>query len=332
MFTDVVELQCYAGNGGSGVIAWRREKYLPKGGPAGGDGGRGGSVFVQAQAQLYSLDHLKTRNTVRAQNGEPGGSACCHGSAGSDICIFVPCGTLIKDLDTGELLADLVDDGQTFKLCEGGKGGYGNHHFRSATCQAPYHCTPGEDGSQHRIRLELKLIADVGFVGFPNAGKSTLLRALTQAKAKVGAYPFTTLHPNLGFMIEHDKRLLLADIPGLIEGAHQNRGLGHAFLKHVERTSILLFVLDASGWEGRSPIDDLNTLCNELQAYNPQLLHKPGIIVWNKMEVDPEATQAWMAQYQGPWLSVAVSALDGSGIPELKRQLFEMSKTRLMGA
>jgi GTP-binding protein len=328
MFVDLVELKLAAGSGGPGVIAWRREKYLPKGGPTGGDGGRGGSIILEADAQVYSLESLRNRKLISARNGDAGGAACRQGRSGQDLVLKVPCGTLVKDVETEQILQDMTNPGQRYVVCRGGKGGFGNHRFRSPTNQAPYICTPGEEGEQREISLELKLIADVGLVGFPNAGKSTLMSALTQVAVKIAPYPFTTLRPNLGFIMgEGARRVLIADIPGIIEGAHRNRGLGFAFLKHIERTRFLLYVLDAGGWEGRDPIQDLETLQAELRQYQPELLDKPAMILLNKCDLEEQVTASFFEQYKGDLPVLCLSAQEGTGIPELRSTLLEQAGT-----
>ncbi len=321
MFTDRVRLQIKAGKGGNGVISWRREKYIPKGGPAGGDGGKGGSVYLEADGQLSSLEAFRNQKLMRAGDGASGGSNQKQGKDGSSLVIKVPCGTLVKEEKKGTVLFDLTEPGQKVLLCQGGKGGKGNVHFKSPTNRTPYECTLGEAGEEKQIELELKLIADVGLVGFPNAGKSTLLGSLTQIAVKTGAYPFTTLTPNVAFIrrASYEKKILLADIPGIIEGAHEDRGLGLEFLRHIERTSFLLFVLDASGIEGRTPWDDYKVLRKELKAYDASLLKKPSIIALNKM--DSEESQAHIKKFRKSCRQTSpifeISALSGEGLDPL---------------
>ncbi len=287
MFIDTLKLTLSGGKGGDGVIAWRREKFIPKGGPAGGNGGAGGRVFLESDTDLISLEHLTRKTVLSAANGSGGGGACKQGKAGADLIIKVPLGTLIHDKTTGELLYDFTQKGQTFCVCLGGKGGRGNATFRSATTRAPYICTPGTPGETKEITLDLKLIADVGFIGMPNAGKSTLLAHISGAPVKIGAYPFTTLHPNLGYITRpNTSRVLIADIPGIIEKAHTDKGLGLRFLKHIERSSALVYVLDGSGFEDRSPLNDFYTLKQELAAYNPEILKKPFLVVLNKNDIE----------------------------------------------
>ncbi len=297
MFVDSVTLSLSAGKGGNGVIAWRREKFIPKGGPTGGNGGRGGSVLVQADKNVVSLEDYRNKRILVAQNGAAGGSNRCQGKSGSDLVLKVPCGTLVKDKVSQEILFDLTEDGQQVRLCKGGVGGKGNDHFKSPTHQAPNYCTEGTPGESKEVEFELKLIADVGLIGMPNAGKSTLLSKLAMIPVKIGAYPFTTLAPNLGYVAFSDgSRRLFADIPGIIEDAHANKGLGIAFLRHIERTSLLVFVIDISGFEERSPLDDYEVLHQELKAYDPKILEKPYVIALNK--ADMEESSLYIEEFQ----------------------------------
>ncbi|MCB1112671.1 MAG: GTPase ObgE [Chlamydiales bacterium] len=287
MFTDRVTLQLEAGKGGNGVVAWRREKYIPKGGPCGGNGGRGGSIIIVADTQIPSLDWYRNRRILKAENGQPGGANRRQGRGGKDRILKVPCGTLLKDSRSGEVIHDFTEDGDRFVLCRGGKGGLGNDFFKSSTNRAPNYATDGKPGESCDVELELKLIADVGLVGFPNAGKSTLISTLADMKVKTAAYPFTTLKPNLGYIeLEGRSRIYIADIPGIIDGAHRNRGLGFEFLRHIERTKLLLYVLDASGIDGRTPADDLRVLRGELAAYSEELLERPYLIALNKIDTE----------------------------------------------
>ncbi len=287
MFVDRVVLELKAGKGGNGIVAWRREKFIPKGGPSGGNGGKGGDIVVQANIQIASLDWFRHRRQLHAENGHQGGSNNRQGKNGKEMRLIVPCGTLVKNADTGEVIMDLTEDGQEWMACQGGKGGRGNDSFKTSINRAPNTCTPGKEGQLLRVELELKLIADVGLVGFPNAGKSTLIEAVSQARVKIAPYPFTTLHPNLGQLeLEDYRRIVIADIPGIIEGAHLNRGLGFEFLRHIERTKLLIFILDASGIDGRDPTTDYQVLRDELGAYNPELLERPSLVVLNKIDVD----------------------------------------------
>lgn len=322
MFTDRVKFKVSAGKGGDGVIVWRREKYIPKGGPYGGNGGKGGSVIVRADTQFSSLEHHRYSRKVHAEDGGNGGPNRQQGASGEDLILKVPCGTLVKDRVTEEVLCDLVEPGQEFLLCKGGRGGRGNASFANSINRSPNYCTQGTLGEELDIEFELKLIADIGFVGFPNAGKSTLLEALTSTQVKTAPYPFTTLHPNLGFLKDlrdqENRAVLIADIPGIIEGAHQNKGLGIEFLRHIERTLLLLFVLDSSGDSGRSPEEDYQVLLSELTAYDPELLERQRIIVLNKNDGlnAPEYIEAFVKAHPKETI-YAVSALEGDGIPEL---------------
>lgn len=296
MFVDRVIVEFSAGKGGNGVVAWRREKFIPKGGPAGGNGGRGGSIILEADAQLSSLDWFRHRKHVKAENGADGGGNCRQGRNGKDLILKVPVGTLVKDGTTGEIIHDLTHDKERWSLCKGGKGGRGNDSFKSPTHRAPNVCTPGTLGETHYIELELKLIADVGLVGFPNAGKSTLIASLAGLRVKVAAYPFTTLQPNLGYVeLDNYQRVYIADIPGIIEGASENRGLGLEFLRHIERTKLLIYILDASGIDGRTPLADFKVLKEELAAYNPELLQRPYLVVLNK--IDCESAEDFVEEF-----------------------------------
>lgn len=332
MFVDSIFLTLNAGKGGNGVIAWRREKYIPKGGPTGGNGGHGGSVVIRADRQTLSLQDYRNKTILCAKNGNAGGHNLCQGRSGPNLVLKVPCGTLIKDRHTKEVLFDLTEDKQEVILCRGGKGGKGNHHFKSPTHQAPHFCTEGTDGESKEIELELKLIADVGLVGMPNAGKSTLLSSLTYARVKIGAYPFTTLFPNLGYasLAGRDK-LLIADIPGIIENAHKNKGLGYAFLRHVERTSILLFVIDISGFEGRNPIEDFLVLKNELLTYNPEMLEKPFFIALNKIDMDDSIENARLFREAIDIPSeriFEISAREKEGLPILLESMMSFAESQ----
>lgn len=331
MFTDQVEVELSAGRGGNGVIAWRREKYIPKGGPTGGDGGKGGSVILRVNAQINSLDWYRNRRILKAQNGQPGSSNLRKGKDGPDLILEVPCGTLVKDAATGEVLRDLTHDGEEWVICKGGKGGYGNDHFKSPTHRAPYVCTPGTEGEACKVEFELKLIADVGLVGFPNAGKSTLLSTLAQIQLKIGAYPFTTLQPNLSFITaKNGERIYIADIPGIIEGAHDNKGLGLEFLRHIERTKLLIFLLDASGIDGRTPLEDYKVLKKEVSSYNPELLERPYLVVLNK--IDDDSSKDLIEEFlQKSKVAkkrlLQISAITGAGLPDLTEAIEHSLKT-----
>lgn len=289
MFTDQVQLRLQAGRGGNGIVAWTREKYIPKGGPSGGNGGRGGDVVIRSSSHFHALDQYRNIRSIQAENGQNGGANSRIGKSGKNRVLEVPAGTIVKDVETGEVLYDFTTPEQELLLCKGGRGGKGNECFKSPTNQAPSKATPGIDGEGRMIELELKLIADVGFVGMPNAGKSTLLSALTMQKVKIGDYPFTTLIPNLGY-IEFDdfSRVHIADIPGLIEGAHHGRGLGFSFLKHIERCQILIYLLDAAR-EDISAVDAYKLLRSELASYNETLIQKPSLVVLNKLDLEEAA-------------------------------------------
>ena len=316
MFIDHLRLKLQAGKGGNGVVTWRRERYLPKGGPTGGNGGDGGDLILQANKSTHSLEDLRSRRLVRGENGRTGGPNRQRGRNGRKTILNVPCGTLVKDKETGEILADLTNHGEQWIL-KGGRGGRGNASFASSRNRAPIKWTPGKEGQEAEVELELKLIADVGLVGYPNAGKSTLVNALTDVPVKMAPYPFTTLRPHLGYLRLPDyRRLLIADIPGLIEGASDNRGLGHKFLRHVERTNQLIFVLDASGIDDRTPTDDYAVLLKELEKYDPELLNRPRLVLLNKIdEAKEELVKEFHKVY--PHLALECSALTGEGLDRI---------------
>lgn len=300
MFTDYVKLKLIAGKGGNGTIAWRREKYLPKGGPYGGNGGPGGSIKIIADPQLYSLDAFRNQSQIRAPNGKQGGVNNRQGATGKDLTLKVPCGTLVRDVKTQTVLFDLTKPGQTVQICVGGKGGKGNTFFKTSTNRAPAKCTLGQEGSTKEVELELKLIADIGFVGLPNAGKSTLLTKLASIKVKTAPYPFTTLKPNISYIDFDDfSRIYLADIPGIIADAHLNRGLGMSFLRHIERSSTLIFVIDCASINGRDPYNDFLILRKELEHYSPSILKKPFLVALNKVDQKEAKTyvEAFKARY-----------------------------------
>ncbi|MFQ6614850.1 MAG: GTPase ObgE [Fidelibacterota bacterium] len=283
MFIDVTEIQLIAGNGGPGAVSFRREKFIPKGGPDGGDGGRGGHVYLQVDPHLRTLQDISYRKIYRAPNGGHGQGSRKFGADGQDITIKVPPGTQVYSLEKGRVVADLVAGDQNFLACRGGKGGRGNVHFKSATHQTPRYAQPGLPGESGTFRLELKLLADVGLVGLPNSGKSTLLNTLSNARSKIGDYPFTTLTPHLG-IVKYGPyaSFVCADIPGLIEGASQGKGLGHRFLRHIERTSVLVFLVDCLTAD---PEETIGLLQSELKAFNPHLMKKPQLRVRTKIDV-----------------------------------------------
>ncbi|MGI6344850.1 MAG: GTPase ObgE [Bacillota bacterium] len=285
MFIDQVRIYVRSGDGGNGMVHFRREKYVPRGGPAGGDGGRGGNVILRVNEHVNTLLDLRYRRHHRAEPGEKGGTNRRHGRDGQDLYIDVPPGTIVYDDDTDQPLADLTEPGETVIVARGGRGGRGNARFATSTQQAPGFAEQGEPGQERNLRLELKLLADVGLVGFPNAGKSTLLAQVSAARPKIADYPFTTLVPNLGVVAVGESSFVIADIPGLIEGAHQGLGLGHEFLRHIERTRVLVHLVDAAGLDGREPLDDFYTINRELAQYAIDLSDRPQIVALNKMDL-----------------------------------------------
>lgn len=321
MFRDILEITVTAGRGGDGCVSFWRERFIAKGGPDGGDGGDGGSIILRALAQVDSLSNLSKR-VYKAENGQHGMGKGLFGKSGKDLVIEVPRGTRVYDAETGELLADLIEEGQTFVAAKGGKGGWGNPRFVTPTRQAPRFAEAGEEGEKRKLRLELMLLADVGLVGYPNAGKSSLLAALTHAQPKIASYPFTTLSPNLG-VIERDlERITMADIPGIIEGAAQGKGLGLEFLRHIARTRVLLYVLDVAD----QPVQTLQTLQAELRSYDPQLLSRQALIALNKSDLLlPEEVQALVSELGKTGLPVLpTSAQTHQGLSELVDALFAL--------
>ena len=324
MFLDRVKIWVRAGDGGDGAATFRQEAHVPRGGPDGGDGGRGGSVFLRVDAGQTTLRDFNHRHHFRATAGGRGTRARRHGKAGDDLTLDVPPGTAVYDDETGELIADLVAVGQSAMVARGGRGGLGNTHFKSSTHQAPKHAQKGEPGAESWIRLDLRLIADIGLVGLPNAGKSTILAAVTAATPKIADYPFTTLEPNLGVLDLGDadgRRPTIADVPGLIEGASSGAGLGHAFLRHVERTRILVHVIDGSS---RDPEWDYDVIREELRAHDPALLEKPMLVAFNKLDL-PAAAEAWpafrRARKKEGVDTVAISAASGDGLPGFRSRI-----------
>ncbi len=315
-FIDYVKIFCASGHGGAGSAHLHRAKYIPKGGPDGGDGGRGGHIILRASHQFWTLIHLKYRKITRADNGGPGGENLKKGKNGQDIWLDVPIGTVVKDAESGEVLFEMVDDGQERILCRGGKGGLGNNNFKSATNQTPRYAQPGEDGQEGWFILELKVLADVGLVGFPNAGKSTLLSAVTSARPKIANYPFTTLEPNLGIVkYRDDKSFVIADIPGIIEGAHEGKGIGLRFLRHIERNSILLFMIST---EEKSILKGYQTLLKELELYNPELLDKKRVIAVTKCDLVSEQAKARIEKQLPENIPhVMISSVSGEGLQPL---------------
>ena len=319
IFVDEVVIHVRSGKGGDGCVSFRREKYVPKGGPDGGDGGKGGSVWLKAQAELSTLLDLASKHHWRAENGRPGEGSNCHGRNGKDLIVPVPLGTLVYDAESGRLLKDLVEDGQRVVVAKGGIGGYGNLHYVSATNQVPREFKPGEPARERTLRLELKLIADVGFVGLPNAGKSTLLSRLTRARPKIANYPFTTLEPQLGILeLPGFRRIVLADIPGLIEGAHEGVGLGDAFLRHVERTRVLVHLLDLCPPEGApNPVEAYHIIRNELAGYSPALAARREIIIGNKLDLTNAADMREIVEEELGLPIHGISGVTGEGLREL---------------
>jgi GTP-binding protein len=334
MFIDRVQLKLAAGKGGNGVIGWRREKYIPKGGPAGGDGGNGGSITFIANREVHSLEEFRNRSILKAENGGDGGSNNCKGRNGRDLVLQIPLGTLVKNASTQEILFDFVEQGQTWRICEGGKGGKGNTRFKTSTHQAPFVCTKGTPGQEAEIELELKLIADVGFVGMPNAGKSTLISKLAHIEVKIAPYPFTTLRPNLG-IVEFDdfSRILIADIPGIIEDAHANRGLGLSFLRHIERTSTLVYLIELAPHQQRDPFEEFEMLRRELAAYNPEMLEKPFLVALNKIDQEgaQELADSFRSRYPfDPSTLFEISALAGQQIAPFLKALRSLAQRELI--
>ena len=324
-FVDYVTITVRSGKGGAGAATFRRAKYEPRGGPNGGDGGEGGSVILEADDNLYTLLDLRYNRHHFAENGQPGQRDQKTGKSADDIVLRVPPGTVARDGATGEPLGEVMEDGDRLVLAKGGRGGRGNVHFKTATNQAPRYAQPGEPGEEREVTLELKLLADVGLVGFPNAGKSTLVSALSAAKPKVADYPFTTLEPSLGMVYLGDYRsFVMADIPGLIEGASEGKGLGHRFLKHVERNAVLLFVIPV---DAEAPGAHYQTLTEELRRFNPELLDKPRMIVLTKTDLlPPELHDAFVEDAEGQLPEgaevVAVSAVAQRGLDRLKEALW----------
>jgi GTP-binding protein len=321
MFIDRAKIRVKGGGGGNGVTAFRREKFVPRGGPSGGDGGRGGDVWIVADASLNTLLHLRYNPEHIAPRGRHGEGSNCSGREGEDLTVRVPVGTQIFDSETGELLQDLATDQSRWLAARGGRGGFGNAHFATSTNRAPRYHQSGSEGEERELQLELKLLADVGLVGFPNAGKSTLISTISAARPKIADYPFTTLEPNLGVVDLGDYRtFVVADIPGLIEGAHSGAGLGDRFLRHIERTKLLLHLVDVSSASGRETVSDYQTVNHELRAYNPALAEREQIVVATKIDAleDPERLEILRRQAEADGrMFLAVSAVANKGIREL---------------
>ncbi len=321
MLIDRAKIHIKAGDGGNGKVSFHREKYVAAGGPDGGDGGKGGDVVFVVDDGLRTLIDFKYKRKYAAEQGEHGGASGCTGKSGKDLIIKVPPGTIVKDLDTGRILADMIEPGQVNIIANGGKGGAGNQHFATSTRQLPSFARAGNPGDEYQVELELKLIADVGLIGFPNAGKSTILSMTSAATPKIADYPFTTMEPNLGVVsLDEGASFVLADIPGLIEGAHEGVGLGFEFLRHVERTKLLLHVVDVAGVDGREPLDDFRTINEELRKYNPKLAERPQIVAANKTDLTEgrERLEGFTKAIEEMGYKVfPISAATNSGIKEM---------------
>lgn len=333
MFADSAKIIIKSGNGGHGHVSFRREKYVPNGGPDGGDGGKGGDLIFEVDEGMNTLINFRHKRKYAAQNGEEGGKRNCHGKNGQDLIVKVPAGTLIRDAKTDKVIADMSGDNTRQIILPGGKGGLGNQHYATSTMQAPKYAKPGKPGIELEVRLELKVIADVGLVGFPNVGKSTLLSRVTNARPKIANYHFTTLNPNLGVVdLEGTGGFVIADIPGLIEGASEGVGLGHAFLKHIERTRVMIHMVDAASVEGRDPIGDIYAINKELETYNPELMKKPQVIAANKIDAIYDETESALpslkAEFEPKGIKVyPISAVSGQGIRELLYHVNELLST-----
>ncbi len=336
-FFDEAKIEVIAGNGGNGAASFRREKYIPRGGPDGGDGGRGGGIWAVADRNLNTLIDFRYTRIFRARSGDNGRGADCYGKGGDDLELRMPVGTVISDFVTGEVIADLNADGNRVVIANGGKGGLGNLHFKSSVNRAPRQCTPGEEGQRFEFKLELRVLADVGLLGLPNAGKSTFIRAVSAAKPKVADYPFTTLHPNLGVVrVDQNKSFVIADIPGLIEGAAEGAGLGHRFLRHLQRTRLLLHLVDVAPFDpAADPVRDARAILEELRKYDAALIEKPRWLVINKIDLVPEEEReeriaALVAGYGAVEKHFVISAISGDGCPALTYAIMEhVEKTRL---
>jgi GTP-binding protein len=334
-FFDEARIEVIAGNGGDGSAHFRREKFVPRGGPDGGDGGRGGSIIVVADVNLNTLIDYRYMRIFRAKHGEPGRGRDCNGRGAEDVILRVPIGTVIRDADSGEILADLAKDGDRALLAKGGKGGLGNLNFKSSTNRAPRQFTPGEEGQRRNLEMELRILADVGLAGMPNAGKSTLVRAISAARPKVADYPFTTLNPSLGVVrVDMNRSFVVADIPGLIEGASEGAGLGHQFLRHLQRTQLILHLVDFAPFEGGvDPVAEVRAIAAELKKYDPGLFKKPRWLVLNKADLLDAAESARRAKeivrrlrWKGPCF--VISAVNGDGTRELCYAIMEFLEAK----
>ena len=333
MFADRAKIFIKSGKGGDGHVSFRRELYVPCGGPDGGDGGDGGDIIFEVDDGLNTLSDFRQVRKYAAQDGEQGGKKRCHGKNGGDLIVKVPEGTVIKDFESGKVIADMSGENRREVILKGGRGGQGNMHYATPTMQAPKYAQPGQSGQELWVQLELKVIADVGLVGFPNVGKSTLLSRVSNARPKIANYHFTTLNPHLGVVdIDGGKGFVMADIPGLIEGASEGIGLGHDFLRHIERTRVLVHVVDAASTEGRDPLEDIRAINKELEAYNPDLMKRPQIIAANKTDViyaedeDPDAKLK--AEFEPKGIKVyPISAVSGQGVKELLYAVYDLLQT-----
>ena len=330
MFADRAEIYIRSGKGGDGHVSFRREMYVPAGGPDGGDGGKGGDLIFEVDLGLNTLSDFRYKRKYSAEDGEEGGKKRCYGKNGADLILKVPLGTVIREKESGKVIADMSEPGKQEVILKGGKGGKGNQHYATPTMQVPKYAQPGQKAQELDIILELKVIADVGLVGFPNVGKSTLLSRVTNAKPKIANYHFTTLSPNLGVVDLNGGGFVIADIPGLIEGASEGLGLGHEFLRHIERTKVIVHLVDAASTEGRDPIDDINKINAELTAYNPEIMKRPQVIAANKIDVlyeedEPQVIQKLKDTFEPQGIPVfPISAVSGKGVKELLYHVKEM--------
>lgn len=333
MFADRAKIFIKSGKGGDGHVSFRRELYVPCGGPDGGDGGDGGDIIFEVDDGLNTLSDFRQVRKYAAQDGEQGGKKRCHGKNGGDLIVKVPEGTVIKEFESGKVIADMSGENRREVILKGGRGGQGNMHYATPTMQAPKYAQPGQSGQELWVQLELKVIADVGLVGFPNVGKSTLLSRVSNARPKIANYHFTTLNPHLGVVdIDGGKGFVMADIPGLIEGASEGIGLGHDFLRHIERTRVLVHVVDAASTEGRDPLEDIRAINKELEAYNPDLMKRPQIIAANKTDViyaeDEYPVAKLKAEFEPKGIKVyPISAVSGQGVKELLYAVYDLLQT-----
>ena len=332
MFADRARIIIKSGKGGDGHVSFRREKFVPNGGTDGGDGGKGGDIIFEVDEGLNTLTDYRHRRKFAAQAGEEGGKKNCHGKNGADLILKVPEGTVIKDAESGKVIADMSGDNKRQIILTGGRGGLGNQHYATSTMQAPKYAQPGGESIEIEVQLELKVIADVGLVGFPNVGKSTFLSRVTNAKPKIANYHFTTLNPNLGVVDLDGNGFVIADIPGLIEGASEGIGLGHEFLRHIERTKVIIHMVDGASVEGRDPLEDIKAINKELEAYDPAILEKPQVIAANKMDVCMEGSEEIIEklrkEFEPKGIEVfSISAVSGQGVKELLYHVQELLKT-----